>query len=189
MIGSSPLSKKSPAALHPNCEAAHEHDGHGEPGGGAGQPGQAEPGDQFCIVVVNSGGDVANDVATRYDTSVPTPGMITVEKENQKKFLIEIAKKHRTLAKMSRIGVAVKILLTLSLGYLDVITDFLVVKSYYDLNKLNQAYATAGLGFLVEGATVWMGKEDTELMLSGLIMYATLKAIEIALESIPESIL
>ncbi|GMH64396.1 hypothetical protein TrLO_g8289 [Triparma laevis f. longispina] len=127
--------------------------------------------------------------------------MKDTEKENKKKFLIEIAKKHRTLAKMSRIGVAVKMLLALSLGYFDILTDFLVAKSYYDSGKFDTAYATAGfailaiviqalrtfkqygkkswklrygrtlaallgLGQLVEGAAVWTGREDSDLLVS-----------------------
>ncbi|GMH76012.1 hypothetical protein TL16_g06942 [Triparma laevis f. inornata] len=46
-----------------------------------------------------------------------------------------------------------------------------------------------GLGPLLEGLNVWTGKEDPDLLLSGPVMYAGLKAVEIAFESIPESII
>lgn len=49
--------------------------------------------------------------------------------------------------------------------------------------------ALFGLGPLVEGGSVWMGKEDPDLMFTGLMMYAIMRAGEIAFESIPESII
>ncbi|GMH60492.1 hypothetical protein TrLO_g7859 [Triparma laevis f. longispina] len=125
---------------------------------------------------------------------------------------------------MSSIGVAVKISLTLAMGYMDVITDFLVPKSYYNAGRLNTAYATAGfalfaiivqagitffqysrksnkerfgrvflalLGFapLLEGVSVWMGREDSDVICKGPVMYAGMKGCEIAFEAIPESII
>ena len=145
-------------------------------------------------------------------------------REGQRQFLIEIAKRSRTAKKMARIGVALKILLTLVLGYADVVTDFLVAKSYYDAGESGTAQATAGfailaivlqavmtffqyakkpwkeqggrtlaallgLGPLIEGLSVWTGKEDPDVMLSGPMIYATMKGIEIAFESIPECVI
>lgn len=107
----------------------------------------AEAGEQFNIVVVNSGVDIGQDISSWFDTSLPTNNLTKVEKENQKKFLVEIAKRYRTLAKMSRIRVAVKIIVTLSLGYFDILTDLLVAKSYYDADKFYTAYATMGFAF------------------------------------------
>lgn len=49
--------------------------------------------------------------------------------------------------------------------------------------------ALLGLAPVLEGAGVWTGKEDTELVLSSPVMYATMKGIELAFESIPESII
>lgn len=107
-----------------------------------------------------------------------------------------------------------KLLMTLSLGYMDIVTDFLVAKSYFDANEFNTAYATAGFAVLaitiqaiftffvyakkskrgrfgrtgaallgmaplLEGANVWTGKEDGDLLVSGPAMYALMKACEI----------
>lgn len=36
-----------------------------------------------------------------------------------------------------------------------------------------------GLGPLMEGASVWMGKEDTDSLLTPSVMYSVMKAIEI----------
>lgn len=49
---------------------------------------------------------------------------------------------------MARYGVGLKILLTLTLGYADIITDLLVAKSYYDAKEFSTAYATAGFAVL-----------------------------------------
>ncbi|GMH60679.1 hypothetical protein TrST_g7552 [Triparma strigata] len=175
-------------------------------------------------VVANSGGDVDNAVSKWYKTSVPTQGMTEKAMEGQRQFLIEIAKRSRTAKKMARIGVALKVALTLGLGYADIVTDFLVAKSYYNAGEIGTAQAAAGfailaivgqavltffqyakkpwkeqvgrtlaallgLGPLVEGLSLWTGKEDFDLMVSGPQMYAGMKAAEIAFESIPESII
>ncbi|GMI05380.1 hypothetical protein TrVE_jg13641 [Triparma verrucosa] len=115
---------------------------------GANEDDVVEASDQFIIVVVDSGGDIAKDVTNWCTSSLPTHGMGDIVKTNLTKFMVEIAKRHRTMAKMARIGVAMQIFLTLSLGYFDIITDFLVAKSYYDIGKLDTAYATAGFAFL-----------------------------------------
>ncbi|GMH85868.1 hypothetical protein TL16_g10364 [Triparma laevis f. inornata] len=49
--------------------------------------------------------------------------------------------------------------------------------------------ALLGLGPLVEGTSVWTGKEDPDLVLTGPQVYAAIKGTEIAFESIPESII
>lgn len=41
----------------------------------------------------------------------------------------------------------------------------------------------------MEGASLWKGKEDSDLLVTGPVAYAAMKAIEIAFESIPESII
>ncbi|GMH85889.1 hypothetical protein TL16_g10372 [Triparma laevis f. inornata] len=150
--------------------------------------------------------------------------MKPVARENQKKFLIAIAKRYRTTRKMARIGVALKLFMTLILGYIDVLTDLLVAKSYYGVEEIGTTYATAGfavlaivlqalgtffqyakkswrerfghtllallgLAPLIEGANLWTGKEDDDLLVTGAIAYAIIKAIEICFESIPESII
>ena len=99
-------------------------------------------------VIANSGGDVDDAVSKWYDASVPTQGMTEKAREGQRQFLIEIAKRSRTAKKMARIGVALKIALTLGLGYADVVTDFLVAKSYYDAGESGTAQATAGFAIL-----------------------------------------
>ncbi|GMI04368.1 hypothetical protein TrLO_g9667 [Triparma laevis f. longispina] len=74
--------------------------------------------------------------------------MKPVARENQKKFLIAIAKRYRTTRKMARIGVALKLFMTLILGYIDVLTDLLVAKSYYGVEEIGTTYATAGFAVL-----------------------------------------
>jgi len=49
--------------------------------------------------------------------------------------------------------------------------------------------ALLGLAPIVEGLNAWTGKEDADLLLSGPMMYALIKGIEIAFESIPECII
>ena len=49
--------------------------------------------------------------------------------------------------------------------------------------------ALMGLAPLIEGLSVWTGKEDPDLLFSGPMMYAFMKSYEIAFESIPESII
>ncbi|GMH54141.1 hypothetical protein TrLO_g12810 [Triparma laevis f. longispina] len=49
--------------------------------------------------------------------------------------------------------------------------------------------ALLGLAPLVEGWSVWTGKEDPDLLASGPEMYTLMKTCEIAFESIPESII
>ena len=41
----------------------------------------------------------------------------------------------------------------------------------------------------MEGANIWTGKEDSDLLLAGSQSYVTMKAFELAFESIPESII
>ncbi|GMI14938.1 hypothetical protein TrLO_g10403 [Triparma laevis f. longispina] len=151
--------------------------------------------------------------------------MSPVDKQGLKLFLIGVAKKNRIAKKMARYGVGLKIAMTLGLGYMDILTDLFVARSYYEAGKLNTAYATAGFAVmailiqtlvtffqygkmswrerlgrtlmalfgmapLMEGASVWVGKEDKDLQLfTGPAMYAFMKAAEIAFESIPESII
>ena len=74
--------------------------------------------------------------------------MTKEETENLTEFLCTIAARTRVTMKMSRTGVALKLLMTLSMGYMDVLTDFLVAKSYYDTKIFNTAYATAGFAVL-----------------------------------------
>ncbi|GMH75404.1 hypothetical protein TL16_g06753 [Triparma laevis f. inornata] len=180
--------------------------------------------EQVLVVIRNSSGDVVKDVSTWAKDGFMTINMSEAEAENFTEFLVVIATRTRLLMKMSRIGVALKLAVTLSLGYADVLTDFLVAKSYYDAGKLSTAYATAGfavfaivvqafftffqygkkswkerfgrsfaallgLAPLLEGASIWTGKEDGDLLVSFPMMYAIMKGVEIAFESIPESII
>ncbi|GMH60273.1 hypothetical protein TrLO_g15912 [Triparma laevis f. longispina] len=180
--------------------------------------------EQLDGVIMNSS-DIVGDVSSWFDLCYPEPpGDGTTARKNQKIFLTEIAKRNRTMKKMARIGVATKIIFTFVLGYVDILTDLLVAKSYYDIGNFGTAYSTAtfsvtsitaqaiftfkqykkkgwrerlgrsllaqlGLAPLMEGARVWTGKEDSDLLLSAPAMYACMKAIEICFESIPEAII
>ncbi|GMH53840.1 hypothetical protein TrLO_g14765 [Triparma laevis f. longispina] len=181
-------------------------------------------GDEFERLLIKSGVDVEGAVSEWFAGSVLSKNIKKVEHERLEKFLIIIAKRNVTRVKMSRLGVGMKMSLTLLLGYMDIITDLLVAKSYYEVEDYTTAYGIAGcallaillqavvtffqygakhvperlgrtfvalvgLGPLVEGANVWTGKEDPELVCKGPQMYAIIKAFDIAFESIPESII
>ncbi|GMH56646.1 hypothetical protein TrLO_g14360 [Triparma laevis f. longispina] len=178
--------------------------------------------------VVGEGTDLREAVSGWLGESVEAAeGMDEEEREVNLQILLGMAKRCKAVARreqMAHAGVAVKIGFTLFLGYVDVITDFLVAQSYYEVGDYTTAYATAGfatlaitlqaaitfwqygkkskrerfgrtllamlgLGPLVEGAAVWTGKEDNDLVISESMMYASIKAFEIAFESIPESII
>ncbi|GMH71180.1 hypothetical protein TrST_g10472 [Triparma strigata] len=89
-----------------------------------------EAGQQLVAVIRNSGGDVVGDVKGWVAKSFPTGNMSQKEKDNLAEIFGVVGKELRTASKMARIGVALKIMLTLVLGYADVVTDFLVAKSY-----------------------------------------------------------
>ncbi|GMI04355.1 hypothetical protein TrVE_jg9473 [Triparma verrucosa] len=108
----------------------------------------AEVGQQLVAVIRNSGGDVVGDVKGWVAKSFPTGNMSMEEKDNFAEVLAVVGKELRTASKMARIGVALKIFLTLVLGYADVVTDFLVAQSYYDAGEVGTAQATAGFAIL-----------------------------------------
>ena len=108
----------------------------------------AEAGQQLVVVIRNSGGDVKGDVKGWVAKSFPTGNMSQKEKDNFAEVLAVVGKELRTDSKMARIGVALKIALTLGLGYADVVTDFLVAKSYYNAGEIGTAQATAGFAIL-----------------------------------------
>ncbi|GMI17372.1 hypothetical protein TrLO_g9357 [Triparma laevis f. longispina] len=180
--------------------------------GGAGVERMREAGEQFLVVVRNSSGDIAKHVRAWAKACLPSEG---ISRESMMEFLIVIATRIRVLMKMSRIGVALKLLMTRSMGYADVLTDLLVAKIYYDMEDFRKAYATAGfakfaivvqaaitffqyakkswkerlgrtfaallgLGPLMEGWSVWTGKEDPDLLRAGSDIYAIMKGVEIA---------
>ena len=89
-----------------------------------------EAGQQLVAVIRNSGGDVVGDVKGWVAKSFLTGNMSQKEKDNLAEIFGVVGKELRTASKMARIGVALKIMLTLVLGYADVVTDFLVAKSY-----------------------------------------------------------
>ena len=103
--------------------------------------------EQFEDVIANSF-DVEADVSAWFEKCVPTQSMTEADKNGLKLFLIGVAKKNRTAKKMARYGVGVKIALTLLLGYMDILTDFLVARSYYNAGKLDTAYFTGGFAVL-----------------------------------------
>ncbi|GMI04408.1 hypothetical protein TrLO_g9678 [Triparma laevis f. longispina] len=140
----------------------------------------ADAGEQFNIVVVNSGGDIELDIATWYESSLPTKGLNEVEQENQKKFLIEIAK--RTTYAMAGFAILAIVLQA-------ALTFFVYAKKPWRELFGRTLIALLGLGPLVEGTSVWTGKEDPDLVLTGPQVYAAIKGTEIAFESIPESII
>ncbi|GMH97719.1 hypothetical protein TrST_g158 [Triparma strigata] len=125
------------------------------------------------------------------------------------------------------VGLTVRILSTLLLGYFDVITDIKVALAYhrhgYETRMGNPAYwiavfiiftlvaqalgtsqqyrskswkecygrsliALLGGAPLMEGISLWRGREDPDLLFPPSAMYAGIKGIEVAFESVPESI-
>ncbi|GMH48191.1 hypothetical protein TrLO_g870 [Triparma laevis f. longispina] len=127
-----------------------------------------EVGQQFLIVVRNSSRDVASDVIAWAIINFPSDDMTAEAKENITEFFVSIAVQIRVLMKM-------------------MMTFFQYAKKSKGERFGRTLAALLGLGPLVEGASLWTGKEDDDLMVSGPAMYATMKAIEIAFESIPES--
>jgi len=145
--------------------------------------------------------------------------------DNLKLFLTRLANLIRPLMKMSRIGVAVRIFVALSIGYFDLTTDLLVANQYYEKGLTGWFYgsvtfviltlifhvifafmqyhrvsfqsafkqsliALTGLAPVVEGFQVWVGSEkDDGLMFDATVMLALIKATEVGLESLPESII
>ncbi|GMH88430.1 hypothetical protein TL16_g11155 [Triparma laevis f. inornata] len=102
---------------------------------------------QLDCVIANST-DVEGAVEAWYNMSWPVQWMDEEAKENQKLFFIRVAKRHRVARKMGRWGVGIKLFITLVIGYADIVTDFLVAKSYYDVQEFSTAYTTAGFGIL-----------------------------------------
>ncbi|GMH92162.1 hypothetical protein TL16_g12264 [Triparma laevis f. inornata] len=104
-----------------------------------------DAGVQFLIVVRCSGVDIEADMRDWVNSGkgFPFDQMSKEAHEILIHFLCTIAVQIRVLMKMSRIGVAMKLMLPLGLGYADVLTDFLVAKSYYDVGKVGTAYAMA----------------------------------------------
>ena len=82
--------------------------------------------------------------------------MSASEIANLKTFYVLLAKKMKHMVKMSRVGVAVKIIFTLMLGYTDLITDLLVTKSYSEAGgREDMTHAMAGciaLTLFMQGA-------------------------------------
>ncbi|GMH71523.1 hypothetical protein TrLO_g9081 [Triparma laevis f. longispina] len=103
--------------------------------------------EQFDSVVANYV-DLVEAISAWFDKSVPTQGMTEEQKEGFKLFLISVARRNMLAKKMARIGVAWKLVLILGLGYLDLVTDLLVAKSYFDAGDLSTAYATVGFAVL-----------------------------------------
>ncbi|GMH68549.1 hypothetical protein TrLO_g2292 [Triparma laevis f. longispina] len=81
---------------------------------------------QFVVVVRNSSDDVVGDVRAWAKKCFDCEGMTADVKDNVTEFLVVIVMQIRALMKMSRIEVALKLVMTLSMGYADVLTDFLV---------------------------------------------------------------
>ncbi|GMH48522.1 hypothetical protein TrLO_g4559 [Triparma laevis f. longispina] len=109
---------------------------------------EREAAEQVLVVIKNSSADGAGDVSAWAEKVYPTDNMTKEETENLTEFLCTIAVRTRVTMRMSRIGVVLKLLMTLSMGYMDALTDFLVAKSYYDTKIFNTAYATAGFAVL-----------------------------------------
>ena len=57
------------------------------------------------------------------------------------------------------------------------------------MRLLRTILAFVGFAPMLEGFNSWTGKDDPEMMLTAAAMYAVTKGIEIAFESIPESII
>ncbi|GMH93965.1 hypothetical protein TrVE_jg7577 [Triparma verrucosa] len=114
-----------------------------------------EAGQQLVAVIRNSGGDVVGDVKGWVAKSFPTGNMTKKEKEKFAEVLAVVGKELRTASKMARIGVALKIMLTLICGYVDDITDFLVAKSYYDaVGEIKNIQIFGIISSIVSGAFI-----------------------------------
>ncbi|GMH78097.1 hypothetical protein TL16_g07666 [Triparma laevis f. inornata] len=123
----------------------------------------------------------------------------------------------------NKVGLTIRIVLTLLMGYFDVITDFKVAYVYYYNRQFVVAYYIAGFAVftlliqaavtiqqhkqkgwaecygraliallggapIMEGAAVWIGKEDPTLLFPPTVMFAGIKGIEVAFEAVPGSI-
>ncbi|GMH77673.1 hypothetical protein TrST_g7557 [Triparma strigata] len=75
-----------------------------------------EAGQQLVAVIRNSGGDVVGDVKGWVAKGFPTGNRTKKEKDNFAEVLAVVGKELRTASKMARIGVALKIMLTLICG-------------------------------------------------------------------------
>mmetsp|Transcript_22733 Transcript_22733/g.47332 ORF Transcript_22733/g.47332 Transcript_22733/m.47332 type:complete len:716 (-) Transcript_22733:35-2182(-) len=180
--------------------------------------------DSYRAAIINSSPLIERDIEVWFDRSWPTEGMSQREIGHIRRFFIIHAENMRPMVKMSRIGVAAKISLTLLIGYVDMVTDILATLSYHrQEGRQGVTYAMTGcilltlftqaaftfvqykkkswmekgprtvlalFGFapILEGYNSWRGVNDSDTMLSATVMYAVTKAIEIAFESIPESI-
>ncbi|GMI53367.1 hypothetical protein TeGR_g1614 [Tetraparma gracilis] len=172
--------------------------------------------------------DIVKDIDTWFDKVMP--GAAAAENkvlfDNLKGILQQIGQIIRPFMKMARIGVTIKLLVSLFLTYFDLVTDGLVTRTFFALGYdgwaiasiafvgtsiLLQAWMTMhqykkrpwrerasriivaalGLGPIVEGYQVWTGStsDDKDLWMSTETMLSTLKAFEIAIESIPESVI
>ncbi|GMH84660.1 hypothetical protein TL16_g09988 [Triparma laevis f. inornata] len=186
--------------------------------------------EQFLSIIANSNGDDVHFlelyVGVWYAEKWPHEELDKQEVENMKGFLVMVARRAARLkdVKKRRMGATVKIVSTLFIGYFDIMTDFLVAKSYYEQDKMNMAYGTAGcallaimmqavttffqygrkplrermwrtlvamtgLGPLMEGKRLWMGVEDTDLVVTAPVMFAGMKALEVSFEAVPEAII
>ena len=106
--------------------------------------------EQFSSIIQNSKGDDANFfelyIGVWFAEKWPHENLDEYEKENMKGFFVNVARRaaRRKDVKKRRVGAAIKIASTLFMGYFDIITDFLVSKSYYEADKMVMAYSTAG---------------------------------------------
>ena len=114
--------------------------------------------DSFHAAIVNSSPNVENDIGIWFDKSWPTKGVSETGCQNMKIFFFLHAKDMRVLVKMSRIGVAFKIGLTLLFSYSDLITDALVFWSYVSAERTGLAYGSGfciGVSLLIQAITTF----------------------------------
>ena len=76
--------------------------------------------------------------------SWPVHGMSKDAEENTKIFFVLVAKFLRTIVKMSRVGVLARIGVSLSVSYVDLVSDVLVFIDYYRKGRKQLAYASGG---------------------------------------------
>mmetsp|Transcript_3697 Transcript_3697/g.7031 ORF Transcript_3697/g.7031 Transcript_3697/m.7031 type:complete len:607 (+) Transcript_3697:126-1946(+) len=70
-----------------------------------------------------------------------------------------------------------------------VLTFYQYAKKGWRERLTRSLLALVGLGPAMEGYKLWNGKEDPDVVLAGPVIYASMKAIEVGIEAIPEGIL
>ena len=110
------------------------------------------------IQTIQAGSDTVGDLTTWFDKKFPNgdiPGVDNkAQQKNLKNFLCQLGKKLRPMCKMARIGLSIKLVISLVLSYFDLITDGLVSKAFFDSGSTRWGITTlsiilVGMGYQV----------------------------------------